>query len=136
MSKTVNTLKEAQVIVNGEIVETVEMKNPCQMWKKVDELFLNYGIGAEVKVLREDGTLYKDFSLVTLKNGKTQKVNSVKETNRWMMMKAKKAADEKAAKEAERKAKKAAYDRERRARLKAAKEAAKVQEAAEVKEAI
>lgn len=87
--KTVDALKEIVVLVNGEAKETVEVKNPCQMWRKLDELFTKHGDAAELKVFREDGTVFKDFTLVKTKDGKLNKVNSVKETNRWMMMKAK-----------------------------------------------
>lgn len=80
--KTTNVLKKAEVIVNGVVVEEAEVKNPCQMWKQLNGWFEKHGDAAEVKVYRENDTLYKDFTIKTLKNGKKTKVNAIKETNR------------------------------------------------------
>ena len=119
--KTVTALKNAQVIINGETVETIEIKNPCQMWKGLKGWFEKHGAAARILVTDTEDKPYKDFTLKSLKNGKTFMVNSIKETNRVQVAKARKAAAEKAAKIEAKKAKKRAYDKARRERLKAQK---------------
>jgi len=122
--KTVTTLKNAQIFVDGELQETVEIKNPCQMWRSLKGWQDKYGQGVRVLVVDAQDKPYKDFSVKLLKNGKTYMVNAVKSTNRVAAAKARKAAAE------AKKAKKRAYEKARRERIKAAKaQAAQVTEA-------
>ena len=95
--KTINSLSKAEVILNGEIIETIPVKNPCQLWNNIDSWFGKHGESAEIKVYLEDGALFKDIILKKNKNGKLVKSNSVKTTNRGYMKKhaAEKAATEK-----------------------------------------
>jgi hypothetical protein len=128
--KTVNALKNAEIFVNDELQETVTIKNPCQMWKSLKGWQDKYGQAVRIKVTAADGSLYKDFSVKVLKNGKTYMVNAVTSTNRVAAAKAKKAAAEALAKAEAKKAKKRAYDKARRERIKAAKaQAAEITEA-------
>ena len=90
--KTVNALSKAEVILNGEVVEVIEIKNPCQMWRQLDGWFEKHGNAAEIKVYNADDTLYKDLTIVTQSNGRNIKVNAVKTTNRGYLMKQKKLA--------------------------------------------
>lgn len=87
--KTVNALKNAQIFVDGKLVETIELKNPCQMWKNLRGWAEKYGHGVRILVVDANDKPYKDFTAKELKNGKYYMVNSVKETNRWAQMKAK-----------------------------------------------
>jgi ABC-type enterochelin transport system ATPase subunit len=119
--KTVNQLKSAEIILDNETVETVEIKNPCQMWKSLKSWQDKYGQGVRVIVRDINGSPYKDFTVKVLKNGKTYMVNAVTSTNRVAAAKAKKAAAEALAKAEEKKARKRAYDKARRERIKAAK---------------
>ena len=141
MENTVKVILKNAEIFSGDQVETVDLKNPCQMWKRVPQWRDDEKVD-RVIVYREDGTIFKDFTRKVLKNGKANLVNSVHETNRWMTMKANgkitlKGKERIAVKAPEahetpviedpiaiKKAKKAAYDKARRARLKAEKEAA------------
>ena len=133
--KTVDHLSSMNITINGETVETIEISNPCQMWRTLDSLFEKHGNEARIQVLREDGTLFKDWTRKQLKDGSWIKTNSIKETNRGFQMRVKREAAEAAAKaaaeaeeqkKAERKAKKAAADKARRERKKAEKAAATV----------
>ena len=123
--KTTTALKSAEIFVNGESQEVIEVKNPCQMWKNLRGWTEKYGHGVRILVLDAEDKPYKDFTVKELKNGKYFLVNAVKETNRVQVAKARKAAAEKAAKIEAKKAKKRAYDKARRERLKAQKEADK-----------
>ena len=124
--KTVTALKNAEIIIDGKTVETIEIKNPCQMWKNLRTWTDKYGHGVRILVTDTEDKPYKDFTVKELKNGKYFLVNAVKETNRVQVAKARKAAAEKAAKIEAKKAKKRAYDKARRERLKAQKTAAAV----------
>jgi len=119
--QTVTALKNAQIFVNGELQETVEIKNPCQMWKNLKGWGEKYGQGVRIIVNTVDDTPYKDFTAKVLKNGKTCMVNAIKETNRVQVAKARKAEAERQAKLEAKRAKKRAYDKARRERLKAQK---------------
>ena len=124
--KTITTLKNAQIIINGETVETIELKNPCQMWKGLRSWIEKHGHSARILVTDAEDKPYKDFTVKELKNGKYFLVNAVKETNRVQVAKARKAAAEKAAKLEAKKAKKRAANKAYRERKKAEKAAAQV----------
>lgn len=98
--KTVNALKNAQIFVDGKLVETIELKNPCQMWKNLRGWAEKYGHGVRILVIDENDKPYKDFTAKELKNGKYYMVNAVKETNRWAQMKVKGTAPIKGTKKA------------------------------------
>ena len=131
--KTVDHLSSMNITINGEAIETIAINNPCQMWRSLDSLFAKYGNEARIQVLREDGTLFKDWTRKQLKDGTWIKTNSIKETNRGYQLRLKKeaAAAEEAARKAaaemaaaEKKAKKAAANKAYRERKKAEKAAA------------
>lgn len=89
MSQTVEKLSVAQVIIDGKIVEEIPVTNPCQMWRKRNDWFAKHGTeNIHILVLREDGTPYKDWAPSKRKDGTVIFVNSVKETNRWQVLKA------------------------------------------------
>jgi hypothetical protein len=113
--KTVETLKEMITTVDGKVRDTIQISNPCQMWKNVDAKFEEFGNGATVTVNRVDGTAFKIFTMKQTKSGKYIKINAVKETNRGMMNKAKAAAKAAAEKLEAKRAKRREYDRKRRA---------------------
>lgn len=118
--KTNTFLTKAEVILNGEVIDTIEVKNPCQMWTHKDEWFKKYGDDVEIKVYTANGNLFKHWVRREQKNTKKmQCVNLVKETNRWHQMQEKKAKE---AAKAKREAKNAKA-RERYARKKAEKAA-------------
>lgn len=122
--KTNINLKSLDVIVNdGEMVETIAVKNPSQMWKEVKKAIANYGHDVKIQVFDVNDNMYMNISVRELKNGKFYMVNSVVETRRSQIVAAKMKAAKKIEEEriAAKKAKKAEYDRQRRARLKAAK---------------
>ena len=119
--KTVTALKSAEIFVNGESQEVIEVKNPCQMWKNLKGWQEKYGTGVRIIVTDAEDKPYKDFTVKVLKNGKTYMVNAVKETNRVQAARARKAAAEAAAKLEAKRARKREYERARRARLKAQK---------------
>jgi hypothetical protein len=119
--KTVTELKSAEIILDNETVETIAIKNPCQMWKGLRGWAEKYGKNVRIVVTTADGKAYKDFTVKTLRNGKYFLVNAVKSTNRVAAAKARKAAAEALAKAEAKKAKKRAYDKARRERIKAAK---------------
>ena len=121
--KTTIQMKNVEIYVDGELKETVEIKNPCQMWRQLQGWRIKYGNGVRVVANRADGTKYKDFTVKVLKSGKTYMMNSIKETNRTVEARARKAAAEAKAKAEARKAKRREYDKARRARLKAEKAA-------------
>jgi len=80
--KTVTALKNAQIFVDGQLQETVEIKNPCQMWKNLHAWHAKYGNGVRILVVDTEDKPYKDFTAKVLKNGKVNLVNAIKETNR------------------------------------------------------
>ena len=100
--KTRVFLDGMNVILNGEIVETMPICNLCQMYRIMKEMFAKWGNDAILSVVTTDGYEYKRWVRREQKNTKKmQCVNLVKETNRWQQMKAKKKADaEKAKREA------------------------------------
>ena len=114
---------------NDQVRKTMEAKSEANMWnilrevrdQLTDEEVSN---GVNAKVFTEDGTLFKDITFKKNSKGKIEMPNAVKETCRRQLDKARKAAKEKAEKEAARKAKKAEVNRRYRARKKAEKEAA------------
>jgi len=118
--KTITNLKHAQIFVENELKETVEVKNPCQMWKNLHAWHAKYGNGVRILVLDTEDKPYKDFTAKVLKNGKVNLVNAVKETNRVQVAKARKAEAERQAKLEAKRAKRREYDRARRAAKKAA----------------
>jgi len=121
--KTNEILKDMVTVVGGEVKDTIKIENPCQMWRNVDAKFAEFGNDANVIVHREDGTEFKNFTMKATKAGKYIKVNSIKETNRGMMAKAKAAAKAAAEKREAKLAKRREYDRKRRAAKKAAAQA-------------
>ena len=114
---------------NDQVRKAMEAKSEANMWnilrevrdQLTDEEVSN---GVNAKVFTEDGTLFKDITFKKNSKGKIEMPNAVKETCRRQLDKARKAAKEKAEKEAARKAKKAEVNRRYRARKKAEKEAA------------
>lgn len=129
MKKTIETLATLTVVAANAEPVVFQVVNPCQMWRKLNEVRTEFPTAERIDVARADGTLYKSFTYKTLKNGNVILTNSVKETNRGMMAKAKKAALAAQTKEAEKKAKKAAYDKARRERIRAEKAAKAAAEA-------
>jgi len=91
---TVDPLSKIIVTTNNETVKEIEISNPCQMWKRLDSLFEEFGHGARIQVLRQDGTLYKDWTHRQLKDGTWIKTNAIKETNRGYQMRLKREANE------------------------------------------
>ena len=75
-------LKQAEISVDNEVKETVKLQNPCQMWKAVYGWAAKYGDNVRILVTDENDQPFKDLTVKTLKNGKKQLVNAVKETNR------------------------------------------------------
>jgi len=129
MSKTITALKNAQIFVNDQLQETIEIKNPCQMWKNLHAWQAKYGNDVRILVVDTEDKPYKDFTVKILKNGKVNLVNAVKETNRVQVMKARKAEAERLAKLEAKRAKRREYDRARRAAKKAQAQAAAAVEA-------
>jgi len=124
--KTTMPMKEVQIFVDGELKETVAIKNPCQMWRQLQGWRIKYGNGVRVVAVKADDTVYKDFTVKVLANGKTYMMNSIKETNRTAEARARKAAAEAKAKAEAKKAKRRAYEKARREKKKAEKAAAVV----------
>ena len=114
--KTVTTLKNAQIFVKDELKETVEVKNPCQMWKGLRSWADKYGQDVRILVTDVKDKPYKDFTVKPLKNGKYILIKAITETNRGQVAKIK-----------AKKAKRRAYDKARRERIKAQKAALKEQ---------
>ena len=127
--KTTIPMKEVQITVDGELKETVAIKNPCQMWRQLQGWRIKYGNGVRVVAVKADGTIYKDFTVKVLANGRTYMMNSIKETNRTAEAKARKVAAEAKAKAEAKAAKRRAYSKAYRARKKAEKAAAAATEA-------
>ena len=131
--KSTNNLKAAAVILNGETVETAEVKNQCQMWKAVKAAIAKHGHAVRVLVTDTEDKPYMDITVKELANGKFNMVNNIKETRRSQIVLAHRAAEKAKAEAAEKaeqeklqakKAKKAAADKARRAAKKAEKAAA------------
>ncbi len=123
--KSTNNLKTAEIILNGETVETAEVHNLCQMWKTVKKAIADHGHAVRVLVTDNADQPFMDITVRELANGKFNMVNSIKETRRSQIVLAHRAA-EKAEQEKlqAKKAKKAAADKARREKKKAEKAAA------------
>ncbi len=130
--KSTNNLKAAEVILNGETIETAEVKNQCQMWKAVKAAIAKHGHAVRVLVKDAEDQPFMDITVKELANGKFNMVNSVKATRRSQIVLAHRAAEKAKAEAAEKaeqeklqakKAKKAAADKARRERIKAEKAA-------------
>lgn len=80
-------------IVNVADVEAVEVKNVSNMWKKVKELFAQYGNDTHIMVTDENGNPFKDLTIQVKKNGKTWMVNTIEETKRKNTKKAEDTED-------------------------------------------
>ncbi len=117
-TRTVNALSELQIIRDGQVIESLPITNPCQMWSllKGQALFAQYGADVTIKVIRDNGETYMEFVQGTRKNGTTFMKQTVTENRRAQVMKAKKAAAIARAKKDEKNAK----ARARRAAKKAA----------------
>ena len=129
--KSTNNLKAAEIILNGETIETAEVHNLCQMWKAVKKAIADHGHAVRVLVTDNADAPFMDITVKELANGKFNMVNSIKETRRSQIVLAHRAAEKaKAAEKAEqekleaKKAKKAAADKARREKKKAEKAAA------------
>lgn len=93
-TKTVNPLSELIVLRGEEVLASLPITNPCQMWSllKGQALFAQYGADVTIKVLRDNGDTYMEFVQGTRKNGTTFMKQTVTENRRAQVMKVKKAA--------------------------------------------
>lgn len=127
-------------IVSGN-TNIIEARSEANMWNllravrdQLTEADLSAEEAPKALVTTEDGTLFKDITFKRNTKGKVEMPNAVKETCRSQVMKARKAAEEKAEKEAARKARKAEANRRYREKKKAALEALKAQAVENIKE--
>ena len=81
MKSTIN-LKAAEIILNGQTIETAEVKNQCQMWKTVKAAIATHGHAVRVLVKDAEDQPFMDITVKELANGKFNMVNNIKETRR------------------------------------------------------
>ena len=116
-----------------------EVKSEAAMWNYLRQVRdgitdEDLKVGIQALVYTEDGTEFKNIMFRRNSKGKIEMPNSIKETCRRQVEKARKAEKEKAEKEAARKAKKREADRRYREKKKAERLAVAAAKTAKVKE--